>query len=215
MDFKVTGTDDGITALQMDIKVKGITIAMMREALTLAKQGRDGIMAKMMDVLSAPREQLSQYAPLIMNIQIDPDMIRDVIGKGGETIQKITGECGVELDIEQTGLITITAPDQPSGQKAEEWIKRITYVPTVGDVFEGEVVNIMEFGAFVQFAPGKDGLVHISEMRPYRVNKVEEVVKLGDKVKVRLMAIDDRGRYNLSMKEFYEGPMPGAKPEMS
>jgi len=213
MDFKVTGTNDGITALQMDIKVKGITVEMMGEALTRAKVGRNSIMAKMNAVLPAARTELSPHAPLIMSMQIDPDFIRAVIGKGGETIQKISAECEVEINIEQDGMITITAPSQEGGQKAVKWIEDITYVPTVGDTFEGEVVNIMDFGAFVQFAPGKDGLVHVSELRPFRVNDVNDVVKLGDKVKVRLQEIDSKGRYSLTMKEFYDGPMPGAEPK--
>ena len=213
MDFKVTGTDDGVTALQMDIKVKGITIEMMREALAKAKTGRDYIMSKMIEALPAPRTEMSQYAPLIMNLKIDPDFIRAVIGKGGETIQKITGECGVEMDIEQDGLITITAPDQESGKKAVEWVERITYVPNVGDVFDGTVRSVMDFGAFVEIVPGKDGLVHVSELRPFRVQNVSDVVKEGDKMKVRLKAIDEKGRLSLTAKEFYEGPMPGAKTE--
>ncbi len=214
MDFKVTGTDDGVTALQMDIKVKGITIEMMREALAKAKEGRAYIMGKMLEALSAPRAEMSKYAPMITTIKIDPDFIRAVIGKGGETIQKITAECGVEMDIEQDGLVTITAPDQVSGDKAINWVKQITYVPQVGDEFEGTVVRLMEFGAFVEFIPGKDGLVHISNLRPYRVNNVTDVVKEGDKVKVKLIKVDEQGRYNLSMKEYYSdkpaGPAPAA-----
>ncbi len=214
MDFKVTGTDDGVTALQMDIKVKGITIEMMREALAKAKEGRAYIMGKMLEALSAPRAEMSKYSPMITTIKIDPDFIRAVIGKGGETIQKITAECGVEMDIEQDGLVTITAPDQVSGDKAINWVKQITYVPQVGDEFEGTVVRLMEFGAFVEFIPGKDGLVHISNLRPYRVNNVTDVVKEGDKVKVKLIKVDEQGRYNLSMKEYYSdkpaGPAPAA-----
>lgn len=212
MDFKVTGTDDGITALQMDIKVKGITIEMMREALEKAKEGRAFIMAKMMEVLPEPRKEMSKYAPLIMNIKIDPDFIRVVIGKGGETIQKITAECEVEMDIDDDGTVTITAPDQERGKKAIDWIKRLTYVPEPGDVIEGPVKSIMDFGAFVEIAPGKDGLVHISELRPFRVNNVADVVKEGEIVKVKVVEVDDRGRIRLSMKDFYDGPMPGAKP---
>ncbi len=215
MDFKVTGTADGITALQMDIKVKGITVEMMKEALDKAKVGRNFIMSKMLEVLPEPRKQMSKYAPLILTMEIDPDFIRDVIGKGGETIQKITAECGVEIDIEQTGHINITAPNQESGQKAIDWINRITYVPQIGDIFEGTVVNLAEFGAFVEIVPGKDGLVHISEMRPFRVNQVSDIVKVGDKVKVKILKIDERGKVSLTMKEFYDGPMPGAKPQMA
>lgn len=211
MDFKVTGTDDGITALQMDIKIKGITVEMLREALAKAKEGRAYIMGKMLEALPEPRQQMSKHAPMITTIQIDPDFIRDVIGKGGETIQKITAECEVEMDIEQDGLITITAPTQENGEKAINWVKQITYKPEVGDEFDGTVVSIQDFGAFVEFVPGKDGLVHISELRPYRVNKVEDVVKEGDKVKVKLIKIDDQGRYGLSMKEYYKDEKPERK----
>lgn len=214
MDFKVTGTDTGITALQMDIKVKGITLEMMGEAMAQAKAGRAHIMSKMLETIQKPRAELSKYAPLILTMQIDPEKIRDVIGKGGETIQKITAECGVEIDIEQTGQVVVTAPDQVSGSKAVEWIKRLTYVPVAGEVFDGTVTRIMDFGCFVEFLPGKEGLVHISKLRPYRVENVADEVKVGDKVKVKLTEIDDQGRNNLSMKEFYEekkAPLP--KPE--
>jgi len=212
MDFKVTGTRDGITALQMDIKIKGLSLDLMRKALAQAHEGRNFILDKMLAVIPEARKKLSQYAPLIMNLTIDPDMIRVVIGKGGETIQTITKECGVEMDISDEGIITITAPDQESGNKAMEWVKKITYQPKVGDVFEGKVVKIMEFGAFVEMVPGKDGLVHISELDNKRVNKVEDVVKLGDKINVKLMKIDDQGRYNLSRKALLTptGNMPAS-----
>lgn len=206
MDFKVTGTEEGVTALQMDIKVKGITIQMMSEALAKAKTARSLIMSKMMEAIAQPRTELSQYAPMILSIQIDPEEIRSVIGKGGETIQKISAECDVEIDIEQTGLVTVTAPNQEAGDKAEKWIKQIVYKPEAGEVFDGTVVKVMDFGAFVEFVPGKDGLVHISQLRPFRVENVADVVKEGDKVKVRLTEIDSQGRYNLTMKEFYEKP---------
>lgn len=200
MDFKVAGTNDGITALQMDMKVKGLSIKVMKEALEKAKHARLEILKKMIEVVPEPRKHLSKYAPLIMNLQIDPEMIRIVIGKGGETIQGITKECGVEMDISDEGLVTITAPDQEKGNKALEWVKRITYVPEVGETFEGKVTRILEFGAFVEFLPGKEGLVHISELARERVGKVEDVVKIGDTVKVKLMKIDEQGRYNLSHK---------------
>jgi polyribonucleotide nucleotidyltransferase len=205
MDFKVTGTTEGITALQMDIKVKGLSIEIMRQALQQAKEGREYIMEKMLEVVPEPRKELSKRAPMIMNIKVDPDMIRVVIGKGGETIQKITKECEVEMDISDEGIVTITAPDQEKGQKALDWVKKITYIPEVGETFEGKVVKIMEFGAFVEFIPGKDGLVHISELSQGRVNKVEDVVKEGDTLKVKLLAIDDQGRYKLSHKATLEG----------
>lgn len=210
MDFKVTGTDTGITALQMDIKVNGITIEIMREALNKAKVARMIIMGKMLEVLPNSRPELSKYAPLITSIKIDPEQIRDVIGKGGETIQKITAECGVEIDIDQSGIVMITSPDQESGKRAADWVNKIVYIPKAGDIFEGTVVRIMDFGAFVEIAPGRDGLVHVSKLRPYRVNNVADEVKLGDKLKVKLAEIDDQGRLNLSAKEFYDGPNKGA-----
>lgn len=200
MDFKVTGTSEGITALQMDIKLKGLQLDLLREALKQASEGRQYIMDKMLEVISEPRKEMSKHAPLILSLQIDPDMIRVVIGKGGETIQKITAECGVEIDISDEGIVTVTAPDQESGQKAVDWIRNMTHVPEVGDVYEAEVVKIMEFGAFVRVG-SVEGLVHISKMSNERVNKVEDVVKMGDKVKVKLTEIDAQGRYNFSMKD--------------
>lgn len=200
MDFKVTGTDDGITALQMDIKVTGLSLDLMKEALQRAKVARKEILDSMLKTIAEPRKQLSQYAPLIMNLKINPEHIRIVIGKGGETIQTITKECNVQIDLDDEGNVIVTAPDQESGQKAVDWIKRLTYEPKVGEVFEGKVVRLMEFGAFVEISPGKDGLVHISQLAKDRVNKVTDVVKLGDKLKVKLMEIDDQGRYNLSHK---------------
>ncbi|MDP2625200.1 MAG: polyribonucleotide nucleotidyltransferase [Candidatus Peregrinibacteria bacterium] len=212
MDFKVTGTKDGINALQMDIKAKGLSLDIMKEALTKAKEARFTILKAMTDAIPEPRKELAATAPLILVIKIDPDDIRVVIGKGGEMIQKITKECGVEIDIEDEGLVMITAPDQESGKKAEKWVNDITYKPKVGEVFDGTVVRIMDFGAFVELVPGKDGLVHISQLAHHRVNKVEDVVKMGDKLKVKLMEIDDQGRYNLSHKILLPKP-EGAGPE--
>ncbi|MFA5829968.1 MAG: polyribonucleotide nucleotidyltransferase [Candidatus Gracilibacteria bacterium] len=200
MDFKVTGTKDGINALQMDIKVKGLSVEVMREALERAKKARLEILQKMFEVMPAPNKELSKYAPMIMHLKIKPELIKVVIGKGGETIQKITAECDVEIDIEQDGLVVITAKDQESGQKAVDWINRLTYMPKAGDEFEAKVVKIMDFGAFVEFLPGKEGLVHISQLAWTRVNKVEDVVGVGDILKVKLMEVDDQGRFNLSHK---------------
>lgn len=211
MDFKVTGTTEGINALQMDIKAKGLSLAIMGEALERARNARLFILEEMKKVIAEPRAKLSQYAPLITTIQIEPEQIRDVIGKGGETIQKITAECGVEIDIEQTGLVMVTAPDQVSGEKAVSWIKMITYVPQAGEIFDGTVTRLMDFGAFVEFIPGKEGLVHISQLAHQRVNQVEDVVQVGDKIKVKLMEIDDMGRYNLSHKATL--PRPEGMPE--
>lgn len=206
MDFKVAGTELGLTALQMDIKVKGISIAMMKEALEKAKKARTDILGFMKETLASPRPNLSKYAPLIISIQIRPEQIREVIGKGGETIQKITAETGCEIDIEQDGLVMITAPNQEKGNMAREWVEKITYTPKAGDVFDGKVTRLMEFGAFVEFAPGKEGLVHISQLEHRRVNRVEDIVKIGDPMKVKLMEIDDQGRYNLSRKALLPKP---------
>ncbi len=205
MDFKVTGTSDGITALQMDIKVTGLPMNIMSEALQQAKEGRNSILAKMLETLPEARKETSSHAPRITTLVIDAEKIREVIGKGGETIQKITAECGVNIDIDQedgkkTALVLITAPNGESAKKAEEWVKNIVAEPEVGKVYEGKVMKVMEFGAFVEFMPGKQGLVHISELDNKRVNRVEDVVAEGDMISVKLMEIDKQGRNNLSHK---------------
>jgi len=200
MDFKVTGTDEGITALQMDIKVKGLKLDLLKRVMDQASVGRQTIMKSMLDAIPGPRKTVSKYAPLITTVTINPEQIGAVIGKGGETIQEITKECNVEINIEDDGVITITAPDQDSGKKAIEWIKWLTYEPTVGDIFEGKVTRVMDFGAMVEFAPGKEGLVHISKLAHERVNQVTDVVKEGDTIKVKLMEVDQQGRFNLSRK---------------
>lgn len=200
MDFKTCGTDKGITALQMDIKVKGMPREILTEALVKGREARVAVLKAMTDCIAEPNKTLSPYAPLIESVKIDPELIRDVIGKGGETIQKIQKECEVEIDINDDGIVTITAPDQEAGNKAKEWVQKIVYRPEIGDVFSGPVVRIMDFGAFVQIGGGKDGLVHVSELAPWRVENVTDVVSEGDEVKVKLMEIDDQGRYNLSAK---------------
>lgn len=205
MDFKVAGSREGITALQMDIKVKGLDLKIMREALDRAKKARFEVLDVMEKVIPTPRAQMSKYAPLITTIKINVDQIRDVIGKGGETIQKITAECGVTIDIEQTGLVYITALNQEQGQKAVDWVNSIVYIPKAGEIFDGKVTRLMEFGAFVEFSPGKEGLVHISQLSADRINRVEDVVKEGDPIRVKLMEIDDQGRYNLSHKATLQG----------
>lgn len=212
MDFKVAGTTEGITALQMDIKVTGISLSIMKEALDRAHKARVSILGEMLKAIPTHRDHLSPYAPLITTVRILPDQIREVIGKGGETIQKITAETGCEIDIEQDGIITITAPNQEKGDAAVEWIKKITYIPKAGEIFDGTVTRLMEFGAFVEFSPGKEGLVHISQMAHTRVNRVEDVCKVGDKMKVKLMEIDDQGRYNLSHKATLPMPEGGVPP---
>ncbi|MDD3862155.1 MAG: polyribonucleotide nucleotidyltransferase [Candidatus Gracilibacteria bacterium] len=205
MDFKVTGTKDGITALQMDIKIKGLKIELMKNAMEKAKVGRDFIMEKMLAVVPEPRKSLSKHAPLIMSLTIPQELIRVVIGKGGETIQGMIKEFEVDIDINDDGIVTVTAPNQEQGDKAMNAIKNLTRVPEAGEVFDGKVTRLMEFGAFVEILPGKEGLVHISEMANERVNRVEDVVKVGDAVKVKLLKIDEQGRYNLSMKALLSG----------
>jgi polyribonucleotide nucleotidyltransferase len=200
MDFKVAGTKDGITALQMDIKVKGITPEIMEKALHQAHEGREHIMGAMMKVLDAPRADLSPYAPRIYKVMINPEKIALVIGKGGETINKIIAETGVEIDIEDSGLVMIASTDKDGADRAIEIIKGLTEDPEIGRVYEGRVVKLMDFGAFVNILPGKDGLVHISQLADKRVEKVSDVVKLDDKVRVKLIDIDAQGRLNLSMK---------------
>ncbi len=216
MDFKVAGSEAGITALQMDIKVKGITVDIMREALAQAKKARLQVLDTMFKTLPKPREQLSQYAPLIVAIPVMLEQIRDVIGPRGETIQKITGETGCEIDIEQDdkkGMVMITAPNREKGEIAKKWVEQIIYIPKAGDEFDGKVTRLMDFGAFVEFAPGKEGLVHISQLDHRRVNRVEDVCKVGDKMKVKLMEIDDMGRYNLSRKACLPVPPGGVERE--
>ncbi|MEK7672357.1 MAG: polyribonucleotide nucleotidyltransferase [Patescibacteria group bacterium] len=204
MDFKVTGTRDGITALQMDIKIKGLSLDLMKKALSQANDARNFILDAMIKALPEARKALSKYAPMIMSMKIDPEMIRVVIGKGGETIQGITKECGVEMNIEDDGVITITAPNQENGDKAINFIKKLLYVPSEGDVLEGPVVSIQDFGAFVELTPNIDGLVHISELSNTRVQNVGDVVKVGDMVKVKIIKKDNQGRYSLSMKALQE-----------
>jgi len=201
MDFKVAGTAKGITALQMDMKVHGLPVEILRQALLQGKEGRAYILEHMLTVMPEPRATMSPYAPRVESIKINPDKIREVIGKGGETIQKITAETGAEIDIKDDGTIMIASPDGASIERAIQWIKDITEEPEIGRIYKDvPVVSVMDFGAFVQILPGKDGLVHVSEMKEERVEKPSDVVKEGDKVTVKLVAIDDRGRLQLSMK---------------
>lgn len=202
MDFKVAGTKEGITALQMDIKVKGLTLEIMKQALIQAHEGRMYILGEMLKEIPEPRKNLSPFAPKIISMQIQPDQIREVIGTGGKVINEIIKETGAKIDIDDDGFISITAPDQTSAEKAKTWIEGITYIPKVGDVLEGEVVRLAAFGAFVSLNGGKDGLVHISNMFPYRIDRVEDKVKVGDKLKVKVIGIDEQGRISLSHKEF-------------
>jgi polyribonucleotide nucleotidyltransferase len=201
MDFKTAGTANGITALQMDMKVHGLPIEVLKKALMQGKEGKAYILGVMLETLAAPRTTLSPYAPRIEKLQIRPEKIREVIGKGGETINKIIAETGTQIDINDDGLITVAGPDEKAIASAMDMIKGIVVEPEVGKVYDGEVVKIMDFGAFVNIMPGRDGLVHVSQISDKRVEHPSDILKEGDKVKVKVMEIDDRGRLNLSMKE--------------
>ncbi len=201
MDFKVTGTEKGITAIQMDMKVHGLPVEILRQALQKAKPGRAFILEHMLSTIAQPREAISPYAPRIEKIKINPEKIGAVIGKGGEVINKITAETGAEIDIKEDGLITVSAADTAKIEQAINWIKSLTEEPEVGRIYEGKVVSIKDFGAFVNIMPGTDGMVHISQLSNERVEKVTDVLKEGQIVKVKLTGIDERGRISLSMKE--------------
>ncbi len=197
MDFKVAGSMNGITALQMDIKIAGINRAILQQALHQALEGRLYILKIMLDTLGQPREDLSPYAPKIIRFTINPEKIREVIGPGGKMINKIIAETGVKIDIEDDGRVFISTPDQEAADKARKIIEGIAKDIEVGDVFTGKVVRIMNFGAFVELAPGKDGMIHISKLDTKRVEKVEDVVNIGDELEVRVNEIDAQGRINL------------------
>jgi polyribonucleotide nucleotidyltransferase len=200
MDFKVAGTDNGITALQMDIKIDGITEEIMKIALTQAHGGRKHILGEMAKALSAPRDSVGSNAPRIVTMTIPKDKIREVIGSGGKVIREICEVTGAKVDIEDDGTVRIASVSDEAGKKAYDWIYGIVAEPEVGQLYTGKVVRIVDFGAFVNFFGAKDGLVHISEMADKRVNKVEDVVKEGDVVKVKVLDIDNRGKVRLSMK---------------
>lgn len=200
MDFKVTGTEKGVTAMQMDIKVHGLPVAVLRQAIEQSKAGRAHILEHMLSVLSQPRQTLSPYAPRIEKIKINPDKIGAVIGKGGEVINKITAETGAMIDIKDDGLITVASPDGKTIEKALNWIRSLTEEPEVGKIYTGKVVTIKDFGAFVNILPGTDGMLHISQLSDKRVEKVTDVIKEGQMVKVKLSGIDEKGRLNLTMK---------------
>jgi polyribonucleotide nucleotidyltransferase len=204
MDFKVAGTKEGITAMQMDVKIEGINDKILKEALELGKKSRLQILDKISKVLSKPRPELSPWAPRIYVLQIKPEKIREVIGPGGKVINEIIEKCEVSIDIEDSGRVFVTAEKEEAAKKAVAWIKNITREVKVGEIFQGKVKRILNFGAFVEILPGQEGLVHISQLAPYRVEKVEDVVKVGDVVPVRVISIDEQGRINLSMKEMKE-----------
>ncbi len=201
MDFKVAGTEKGVTAIQMDIKVHGLSKQVLQEALSQARDGRMHIMREMLDEIPEPRKELSPYAPRIISMQIDPDQIRTVIGPGGKTINKIIADTGVKIDIDDTGLVYIAAPDMESAEKGVKEIELLIKDPEPGEIYEGKVTRVMPFGAFIEILPGKEGLLHISKMAKHRVEKVEDVMNVGDTVKVKVTEIDSQNRINLSRKE--------------
>jgi polyribonucleotide nucleotidyltransferase len=205
MDFKVAGTVDGITAIQMDIKVDGITIDIMREALTQAKKARLSIIDKLKETLPAARTEMSPYAPRMIVVTISPDKIKDVIGPGGKVINKIIADTGAKIDIENDGHVYISAPDGVAAEKAKAMVEALTKSVQVGETYLGTVTRLMNFGAFVAILPGKEGLVHISQLAPQRVERVEDVVKIGDQIMVKVVEIDSQGRINLSRKAVLGG----------
>jgi polyribonucleotide nucleotidyltransferase len=204
MDFKVAGTRDGVTTLQMDIKVEGITPEIMKVALEQAKAGRLHILGEMNKVLSTPREKMSEWAPSIITLKIDPEKIRDVIGKGGAVIRQITEETGTTIDIENDGTVKIASVNGTAGREAQRRIELITADVEVGRVYEGRVARLMDFGAFVTILPGRDGLVHISQISNERVERVSDKLKEGDVVQVKVLEVDRQGRVRLSMKDVEE-----------
>ena len=202
MDFKVAGTTEGVTAIQMDLKNDGLTMEIIKNALDITYDARCQILDQvMLPCIAEPRAEVSKYAPKMVTMHIDPDKIRDVIGKGGSVIQKIVAESGAKIDIDDDGTIHIASPDAESCEKAKKCIDDIVFVPEVGQLYYGRVVRLMTFGAFVELAPGKDGLVHISKLADKRIEKVEDACKIGDMMWVKVTEIDEKGRVNLSHKD--------------
>jgi polyribonucleotide nucleotidyltransferase len=204
MDFKITGTPDGITAIQLDTKTNGLTPEIIKQALKQGYDGRLEIIKVMTEAIPAPRPELSQYAPRVETFKIDPEKIREVIGAGGKVINKIIEECEVEIDIEDDGSVFVTSVTPEGMAKALKWIKDLTREIKAGEIFTGKVVRMLEIGAFIEVLPGRDGMVHVSELAPYRVSKPADMLELGDEVTVRVKEIDDQGRVNLSMKGLKE-----------
>jgi polyribonucleotide nucleotidyltransferase len=196
----VAGTATGVTALQMDIKIEGITKEIMQVALAQAKEGRMHILQKMQEVMEAPRGELSAFAPRMIKMKINPEKIRDVIGKGGAVIRALTEETGTQIDIEDDGSITIASVDLDKGREAERRIRELTAEVEVGKIYDGTVLRLLDFGAIVQLLPGKDGLLHISQIANERVNAVADYLKEGQQVKVKVIEADEKGRVRLSMK---------------
>jgi polyribonucleotide nucleotidyltransferase len=200
MDFKVAGTREGVTALQMDIKVEGVTPEIMRVALAQARDGRLHILEEMAKVIREPRAKMSEWAPSIITLKIDPEKIRDVIGKGGAVIRQITEETGTTIDIENDGTVKIASVSGAAGREAQRRIELITADVEVGRIYEGRVAKLMDFGAFVTILPGRDGLVHISQISDERVERVSDKLKEGDQIRVKVLEVDRQGRIRLSMR---------------
>ncbi|MBR7117079.1 MAG: S1 RNA-binding domain-containing protein, partial [Clostridia bacterium] len=206
MDFKVAGTKKGITSIQMDLKVDGLTPEIIKRALETTHQGRDEIIDKViLAAIPAPRAEVSAYAPKMISMKINPDKIREVIGSGGKVIQKIVADTGAKIDIEDDGSVFIAAVDRASADMAKAIIDAIVFEPVVGEIYEGTVTRIIPIGAFVEYAPGKEGMVHISKLQNKRTEQVEDVVSVGDTVKVKYLGTDEKGRQNLSMRDVEQG----------
>jgi len=205
MDFKVAGTSDGISALQMDIKIDGITTEIMQQALDQAREGRLHILGEMNKVLAESRAEMSEYAPRLITFRINPEKIRDVIGKGGATIRSITEETGATIEVDDDGVVKIASVEKAAGEEARRRVEQVTAEVEVGVVYEGKVAKIMDFGAFVNILPGKDGLVHISQISDERVENVSDKLSEGDVIKVKVLEVDRQGRIRLSMKAVAEG----------
>jgi polyribonucleotide nucleotidyltransferase len=200
MDFKAAGTEKGITALQMDVKLDGVTLPMLEAVLNQSHANRLQILEKITATIATPRGEMSEYAPRIITMHISPDKIRKVIGTGGKVINEIIDETGVQIDIEDDGSVFITSPDAGAAKKAQEWIDNLTHEVKAGERFNAKITRIMNFGAFAEILPGQEGLIHISELADRRVAKVEDVVKVGDVVPVKVLEIDNQGRINLSLR---------------
>ena len=213
MDFKVAGTDHGVTALQMDIKIEGISKEIMQVALAQAKEGRMHILGKMHEAVEGPKTELSPYAPRLVSFKINPDKIRDVIGKGGAVIRALTEETGTQINIEDDGTVTIASVDEAAGAEARRRVEELAATVEVGKVYEGKVQRLLDFGAIVQVLPGRDGLLHISQIAHERVNQVSDYLKEGQTVRVKVLEIDDKDRIRLSMKALIEKPEHKEKKE--
>ena len=214
MDFKITGSSKGITAIQMDTKTLGLSKEIVTQAFEQSKNARAHILSEMSKTLAEPRSELSPYAPRITTIRINPELIGNVIGPGGKMINEIIETTGVaSIDIEEDGLVLITSTDAKGAEKAEEWVKLLTKEVKAGEVYKGKVVRVMDFGVIVEFLPKKDGLVHISNMAPWRVEKVSDITKLGAEVMVKVMEIDPTGKMSLSMKDAPGNVLPERPPQ--